>query len=186
MARLRTSQIMRCGHCDEPVLVPPNRWASFKFCSRSCQASAALQQITARCQTCDKSFTHISARCNTAKYCSRHCYYKAQHLKGSVIVSCAHCGRDFRASPSEKRKFCSRACVSKSHHKVWKPSFTTVRKALNVRGQMLSCESCGYDKHSDILGVHHKDGNRKNNSRRNLEILCPNCHSLRHRKHVPH
>lgn len=25
--------------------------------------------------------------------------------------------------------------------------------------------------------LHHKDGNKLNNSRDNLEILCPNCHS---------
>ena len=28
------------------------------------------------------------------------------------------------------------------------------------------------------LELHHKDGNRFNNSFDNLEILCPNCHSL--------
>lgn len=26
--------------------------------------------------------------------------------------------------------------------------------------------------------IHHKDGNRKNNKRENVELLCPNCHSL--------
>ena len=29
-----------------------------------------------------------------------------------------------------------------------------------------------------ILEIEHKDGNRKNNLRENLEGLCPNCHSL--------
>ncbi len=28
------------------------------------------------------------------------------------------------------------------------------------------------------LELHHKDGNNKNNSRDNLELLCPNCHSF--------
>lgn len=28
------------------------------------------------------------------------------------------------------------------------------------------------------LEVHHKDGNKRNNKLENLEILCPNCHSL--------
>jgi len=26
--------------------------------------------------------------------------------------------------------------------------------------------------------MHHKDGNRSNNKEDNLELLCPNCHSL--------
>ena len=33
--------------------------------------------------------------------------------------------------------------------------------------------------HTNIpLELHHKDGNRYNNDLENLEILCPNCHSL--------
>ena len=28
-----------------------------------------------------------------------------------------------------------------------------------------------------MLELEHKDGNNKNNSRENLEALCPNCHS---------
>ena len=31
-----------------------------------------------------------------------------------------------------------------------------------------------------LLLVHHKDGNRKNNRRSNLEIVCANCHKKRH------
>lgn len=43
------------------------------------------------------------------------------------------------------------------------------------------CEKCGV---SDWLGVklplelHHRDGNHHNNTLDNLEILCPNCHSI--------
>ena len=28
------------------------------------------------------------------------------------------------------------------------------------------------------LEIHHKDGNYLNNNEDNLELLCPNCHSL--------
>src|SRR5262249_16031546 len=31
-----------------------------------------------------------------------------------------------------------------------------------------------------VLGLHHVDGNRKNNLLSNLQILCPNCHSMTH------
>lgn len=43
------------------------------------------------------------------------------------------------------------------------------------------CEECGL---TDWLGrkislqLHHKDGDRLNNTLANLQILCPNCHSL--------
>lgn len=182
----RTSKPFECGHCGRVVMVPPHRWASFRYCSRRCGALAARQQMEALCASCGAQFTHISSRANRAKYCSRRCYYKAQHLKGSVTVKCAHCEKEFLASPSERRKFCSRACVRKSNHEIWKPSFTTVRKALAARGELIACEACGFDRNPSILGVHHKDQNRRNNERGNLEVLCPNCHSERHSKHITH
>lgn len=46
-----------------------------------------------------------------------------------------------------------------------------------------SCEICGWNKKNLItnkstLEIHHKDGNYKNNKINNLQVLCPNCHSL--------
>ena len=43
------------------------------------------------------------------------------------------------------------------------------------------CENCRRRKwlgEEIPLELHHKDGNRKNNQRSNLELLCPNCHAL--------
>jgi hypothetical protein len=41
------------------------------------------------------------------------------------------------------------------------------------------CERCGFsDKR--VLNLHHKDRNRANNVRENLELLCWNCHALDH------
>ena len=43
------------------------------------------------------------------------------------------------------------------------------------------CESCGLSEwmgQKISLELHHMDGNRYNNSLHNLQILCPNCHSL--------
>ena len=43
------------------------------------------------------------------------------------------------------------------------------------------CEKCGISEWQGqklLLQVHHIDGNRYNNTRENLQILCPNCHSL--------
>jgi 5-methylcytosine-specific restriction endonuclease McrA len=50
--------------------------------------------------------------------------------------------------------------------------------ALSVRQK--KCEKCGYDKYPEILVVHHKDRNRKNGAKENLELLCPNCHEEEH------
>lgn len=42
------------------------------------------------------------------------------------------------------------------------------------------CAKCGYDKHPEILEVHHIDNKRSNNDLSNLEFLCPNCHGEHH------
>ena len=57
-----------------------------------------------------------------------------------------------------------------------------VRKKLLEEGlKSHKCEKCGL---SEWLGekipleVHHKDGNRNNNTLENYELLCPNCHAF--------
>jgi 5-methylcytosine-specific restriction endonuclease McrA len=51
---------------------------------------------------------------------------------------------------------------------------------------IIMCNRCGYNSEPRILGVHHIDRNRMNNEISNLEVLCPNCHSLEHLKHINH
>lgn len=178
--------ILNCLQCSIPVRVPQYRVDTFKYCSRKCAALHQRVHVNAICLTCSAPFTHISSRANKAKYCSRKCYHKAVHLMGSVIHSCKHCGKSFRSPPSHKRVYCSKACVGKSSKAIWNPDFTTVRKKMAQRDMIKSCERCGYDSEPRILGVHHKDRDRKNNEMSNLEVLCPNCHSLEHIKHTPH
>ena len=175
---------MNCNHCDKPFAVPKYRLATAKYCSRKCQALANRTQIKTNCQICGKEFEHISSRCNKAKYCSRRCYHKAQYLKGSVEYICRHCSKRFRGSPSHKRKYCSKACVNKAGREIWKPRFSTVRKTMVRRKMINECARCGFKTFPKILGIHHKDRNRLNNELNNLEVLCPNCHSIEHAKHI--
>lgn len=59
-------------------------------------------------------------------------------------------------------------------------SFERLRKRI-LYEQDCKCNRCGI---SEWLGekisleLEHKDGNHHNNNRENLEMLCPNCHSL--------
>ena len=55
------------------------------------------------------------------------------------------------------------------------------RKLLEEGYKEYKCECCG---NSEWLGkpipleVHHRDGNRNNNTLENFELLCPNCHAF--------
>lgn len=58
----------------------------------------------------------------------------------------------------------------------------SVKKAYIERkmGNSPKCELCGITKWNDkkiIFQLHHKDGNNKNHTLKNLILLCPNCHS---------
>jgi len=59
-------------------------------------------------------------------------------------------------------------------------SYQSKRKRVIIE-QLGKCNRCGIDKWLEEIitfELEHKDGNNKNNDRSNLEILCPNCHSL--------
>ena len=45
------------------------------------------------------------------------------------------------------------------------------------------CEKCGWGEKNEFIGtipleIHHIDGDYTNNKEGNLQVLCPNCHSL--------
>jgi hypothetical protein len=45
--------------------------------------------------------------------------------------------------------------------------------------QKFNCEVCGFIPIDDFqLEVHHMDGNHKNDSNDNIQIVCANCHKL--------
>jgi hypothetical protein len=179
---------MKCEECGKKILIPNYRKDTFRFCSRSCgfHWHSKHDRVPKICKTCKKSFTVIRVREKIAKYCSPNCYYAAMKDRGSVLFTCRHCGKTFRDSPSVKRIYCSRACVNKSDLMTWSPKKTTLRKQMQRRGMILKCQRCKFDKIPQILGIHHKDRNPENNAKENLEVLCPNCHSIEHLKHIAH
>lgn len=55
----------------------------------------------------------------------------------------------------------------------------TIRRKL-IEEQENKCDECNIEKWQDkyiILELEHIDGNKENNIRENLRMLCPNCHS---------
>lgn len=66
------------------------------------------------------------------------------------------------------------------------PTYQTYKLKIRMINEGLledKCEKCGW--HEKPVGakytpceLHHKDGNSHNHLRENLELTCPNCHSL--------
>jgi hypothetical protein len=179
-------KLLSCKGCNVEFYVPNYRIGIAKFCSSKCRGDSARVRFRKPCEICGKIFDFIATRIDRAKYCSRKCYHKAMHQKGTVIYECRHCHKEFRGAPSHKRIYCSRDCNGKASIKIWKAKFTTVRRNMITRGMIKECQKCGYKEVPAILGVHHIDENRDNNHPGNLAVLCPNCHSLAHMKHISH
>ena len=107
---------------------------------------------------------------------------------------CKICGKPVsRAS----KGFCSNTCYAESKYneyiEKWKNGEVTglsgeYQLNKNIRKYIFKkydnkCSECGWDKINPYtnkrpLEVHHKDGDYTNNKEENLQLLCPNCHSL--------
>jgi len=73
-------------------------------------------------------------------------------------------------------------CVNKNErHR----SFPTkkVRQFIETYKMPWICKRCGSTLKPDLV-IHHKDGDRANNKKDNLQILCFNCHRIIHGKKI--
>lgn len=107
---------------------------------------------------------------------------------------CKYCGNElFKGQITQCNSKCQAAFQSEEKIKAWlSGKFDGLRGgnqlSLTIRNYLLKqanykCELCGWGEVNPITGlvpleIHHKDGNYLNNSPENLQVLCPNCHSL--------
>ena len=160
------------------------------------------------CQICGKVKNLAPSRIRHGRghFCSRHCagIWKAQVYKGRKGIQhfgetnpnwkgirkpklCPICGDIFISA----NKTCSIECghklqrikIRKSGNGQWRDENTWL--LYHYRDIVLKansrCEKCGRMKN---LLVHHKDGNRRNNTITNLSVLCPSCHHAIHSEFI--
>ena len=137
------------------------------------------------CLICNKSIYRRPIELERSKnraFCTVVCYGIACRKERPCVV----CGTLILATKNAKT--CSRACANTNRkgikYKLGRPKRDKVKtqrflkiRLIHQRGTM--CERCKYPK-IEILQVHHKDRNRKNNELDNLELICPNCHAEEH------
>jgi ssDNA-binding Zn-finger/Zn-ribbon topoisomerase 1 len=140
------------------------------------------------CETCKKEFYVYPSRLKQAesngcvtRYCSMKCYVKRgeanpfwgkRHSSDSVKKMVAHPNRP-RFAPGELNPNFVR------FGKDFTPISASSKFSQRERSKAGACERCGFDE-VEILQLHHKDRNRRNNKAENLETLCPNCHFREH------
>ncbi len=114
-------------------------------------------------------------------YCSLKCYGEASRKE----VACVICSKPILAS--RHAITCSRSCSNKYRtgisYKIGRPRDRSndirMLKLQLIERRGKRCERCSFSKFQ-ILQVHHKDRNTRNNELQNLELICPNCHASEH------
>jgi hypothetical protein len=60
---------------------------------------------------------------------------------------------------------------------------TQLKKAMDLAEISYECNICGIFEWRGVkikLHIHHRDHDKTNNAKENLEYLCPNCHGIQH------
>ena len=136
---------------------------------------------------CGKVAKYISR--HSKKYCCESFTSKCEAIRNKSSLSLKHCyknGSRKYTSGSENYKnlpFETKERMAWSKGKQLK-SFDEVniftKKEILIKERGYCCESCKLSSWLDkpiTIELDHIDGNNKNNSKDNLRLLCPNCHS---------
>ena len=146
--------------------------------------------------------TYWNCQCD----CGKKSTVQTGHLKSGAIKTCGHTQKQreilyclFCGSvlPPTAKKYCGSDCKTEYEYdqyiKRWKAGLETGMKgkggiSVRIRKYLFrkysnKCCKCHWGEINPYtnkipLEVHHIDGDYKNNIENNLELLCPNCHSL--------
>jgi endogenous inhibitor of DNA gyrase (YacG/DUF329 family) len=153
-----------CKTCKQPL--PYKKRLHYVFCCKSCSAIynnsiRSQKTTTTNCIRCNKSFKNLYGK---RRYCSPECSTKHKSEKAWAI----------------KREAIERGEKNLSLNI---ESNNTFFKRYLIEQHGAKCMRCGWqeiNKFSNRIPIEleHKDGNCTNNNIDNLELLCPNCHSL--------
>lgn len=158
------------------------------------------------CKQCGKKIEikdgEIPSLTRQRHYCSKECRSKHQSeiMSGNQLGKkyknsyCLNCGKELN---SHQGKYCCNDCQQEYKYKQyierWKSGLEDGMSGSYQMSNYLiryikekynnKCCKCDWCEINPTTGkipleVHHKDGDYTNNNEDNLELLCPNCHSL--------
>lgn len=131
-------------------------------------------------KTCGFCNSNLDWNHRRNKFCNHVC--AARSYVGRLTKrahKCQNCGKTIRY------KWCSKRCQRIYEFKYKREHNLPIGKSA-IRGYLLltrehKCARCKLSEwlnKSITLEAHHIDGNHNNNEEQNLELLCPNCHSI--------
>lgn len=193
-----------CKHCGKEIT---GRDASQKkFCNSSCAAKynnkGRVHSLESRIKVSNSLLRHFNGDINLIEDEQKKDYLlKQEELRKNFDPNkdyyCLNCGKKIeKVYLTKENKYCNKKCQDEYTHKQyiekWKNGEVTGLSgkydlSSHIRRYMLEkanyqCK-CGWHEVNKYTGktplqIHHIDGNCLNNKEDNLEVLCPNCHSL--------
>jgi hypothetical protein len=136
------------------------------------------------CKQCHKEF---EAKEQTRSFCSQSCAATHNNIGRirRVLKYCLNCSN---VLTNNKKVYCNNTCQQSAQKKVKIDSGLEKCSSQFIRRFLLEkhgskCMKCGWCEVNKSTGkvpieLNHIDGNSQNNEMDNLELLCPNCHSL--------
>ena len=101
--------------------------------------------------------------------------------------NCLSCNKEHEFKGySYANKYCNNQCQKDYEYKEAIKNWENINPGKNRIKRYLAetfgnkCSSCGIEEWNSkkiIFELEHKDGNSENNDKKNLCLLCPNCHS---------
>ena len=148
-------KIKLCKNCENDF---KPKYKSQVFCSKSCSATFTNIKKYKICIGCNKSFHSKNSK---TKYCAQDCWNKT--IKREYINKWLNNEID----PTNKNGY---------------GLSTKIRNYL-LEINKYKCQMCGWGEINKTskkvpLHIHHIDGDCSHNYDDNLQVLCPNCHSL--------
>ena len=134
-----------------------------------------------KCAICSKEIYRRPVQIKESggkSYCGQACFGISCRREQPCIV----CNKLILSSGH--RITCSRGCSNIYRigikYKIGRPKKDKAEEVRSIKIKLLAargekCERCGYCK-IEVLQVHHRDRNSRNNDLNNLELICPNCH----------